>query len=90
MNGAYMIEGAETNIEMLSTVALQLSQMQKVPKPMMEAFQALAFLIDKAHQKQLIGMMSVIVEKSLDTVLGNAKLDASGKSKIYLSMLSRA
>ena len=75
MNRAYMIEGAETNIEMLSTVALQLSQMQKLPKPTMEAFRALAFLIDEAHQKQLVKMMSVVVEKSLDTILGNAKLD---------------
>jgi len=75
MNRAYVIEGAETNIEMLSTVTLQLSQMQKLLKPAMQAFQALAFLIDRAHQKQFIGMMSDIVEKSLDTVLGNAKLD---------------
>jgi len=75
MNRAYVIEGAETNIEMLSTVTLQLSQMQKLLKSAMEAFQALAFLIDRAHQKQFIGMMSDIVEKSLDTVLGNAKLD---------------
>lgn len=55
VNGAYVIEGAEMNMEMLSTVALQLSQMQKLPKPVMEAFQALAFLIDEAHKKQLWG-----------------------------------
>jgi hypothetical protein len=75
MNGAYVIEGAETNLEMLSTVVLQLSQMQKLPKSVMEAFRALAFLIDEAHQKQLVGMMSDLVEKSLNTVLGSAKLD---------------
>ncbi|KAF8805088.1 hypothetical protein BYT27DRAFT_7105687, partial [Phlegmacium glaucopus] len=75
MNGAYIIEGAETTMEMLSTVALQLSQMQKIPKPAMEAFRALAFLIDEAHQKQLVGMMSDLVEKSLNTVLGCAKSD---------------
>jgi hypothetical protein len=75
MNGAYVIEGAETNLEMLSTVALQLSQMQKLPKSMMEAFRALAFLIDEAHQKQLVGMMLDLVEKSLNTVLGSAKSD---------------
>jgi len=33
MHGAYMVEGAETSIDMLSTVTLQLSQMQKLPKP---------------------------------------------------------
>jgi hypothetical protein len=73
MLGAYVVEGAETSMDMLSTVALQLSQMQKLPKPAMEAFRALAFLIDDAHQKQLGGMLTDLVEKSLDTTLGRAK-----------------
>ena len=73
MHGAYMVEGAETSMDMLSTVALQLSQMQKLPKFAMEAFRALAFLIDDAHQKQFGGMMTDLVEKSLDTMLGHAK-----------------
>lgn len=85
MNGAYVIEGAETNVEMLSTVALQLSQMQKLPKPAMEAFRALAFLIDEAHQKQLAGMMSDLVEKSLNTVLGSAKSDMEEATSNLLS-----
>jgi len=33
MHGAYMVEEAETSMDMLSTVALQLSQMQKLLKP---------------------------------------------------------
>jgi len=74
MHGAYVIEGVETNLDTLSTITLQLSQMTKLPKPAMEAFQALAFLIDDAQQKQLMGMMSDLVEKSLDTTLGHAKV----------------
>ena len=38
MHGAYVVEGAETSMDMLSTVALQLSKMQKLLKPAMEAF----------------------------------------------------
>jgi hypothetical protein len=68
MSGAYIVKGVETSMDMLSTIALQLSQMQKLPKPAMEAFRALAFLIDEAHQKQLLGTMTYLVEKSLDTV----------------------
>ena len=74
MNRAYVVEGAENSMDMLSMVVLQLFQMQKLPKPVMEAFQALAFLIDNAHQKQLVGMMMDLVEKSLDTMLECAKL----------------
>ena len=74
MNGAYVVEGADNSMDMLSIVALQLSQMQKLLKPAMEAFRALAFLINDAHQKQLVGMMTDLVEKSLDTMLGHAKL----------------
>ena len=73
MHGAYMVEGAETNMDMLSTIMLQLSQMQKLLKPVMEAFQALAFLIDDAHQKQFMEVMTDLVEKSLNTMLGCAK-----------------
>ena len=74
MHGAYIVEGAETSLDTLSTIALQLSQMTKLPKPAMEAFWALAFLIDDAQQKQLMGMMSDLVEKSLDTMLGRTKV----------------
>jgi len=38
MHGAYIVEGAETSLDTLSTIALQLSQMTKLPKPAMEAF----------------------------------------------------
>ena len=79
MHGAYVVEGAETSMDMLSTVALQL------PKPVMEAFQALAFLIDDAHQKQFRGMMTDLVEKSLDTMLGHAKLTMEEVSDNLLS-----
>jgi transcriptional regulator with AAA-type ATPase domain len=85
MHGAYVVEGAETSMDMLSTVALQLSQMQKLPKPAMEAFRALAFLIDDAHQKQLVGMMTDLVEKSLDTMLGRAKSTMEEASDNLLS-----
>jgi len=85
MHGAYMVEGAETGMDMLSTVALQPSQMQKLPKPAMEAFRALAFLIDDAHQKQFGGMMTDLVEKSLDTMLGRAKSTMEEASDNLLS-----
>ena len=38
MHGAYVVERAETSMDMLSMVALQLSQMQKLLKSAMEAF----------------------------------------------------
>jgi hypothetical protein len=85
MHGAYVVEGAETGMDMLSTVALQLSQMQKLPKPAMEAFRALAFLIDDAHQKQFGGMMTDLVEQLLDTILGRAKLTMEEASDNLLS-----
>jgi hypothetical protein len=85
MHGAYVVEGAETSMDMLSTVALQLSQMQKLLKPAMEAFRALAFLIDDAHQKQFGGMMTDLVEKSLDTMLGRAKSTMEEASDNLLS-----
>ena len=89
MHGAYMVEGAESSLDMLSTIALQLSQMQKLLKPAMEAFQALAFLIDNAHQKQFMGVMTDLVEKSLDTMLGCTKLTMEEASdNLLLAVLS--
>jgi hypothetical protein len=85
MHGAYVVKGAETSMDMLSTVALQLSQMQKLPKPAMEAFRALASLIDDAHQKQFVGVMTDLVEKSLDTMLGRAKSTMEEASDNLLS-----
>jgi hypothetical protein len=85
MHGAYVVEGAETSMDMLSTVALQLSQMQKLPKPATEAFRALAFLIDDAHQKQFVGARTDLVEKSLDTILGHAKSTMEEASDNLLS-----
>ena len=85
MHGAYMVEGVETSMDMLSMVALQLFQMQKLLKPVMEAFQALAFLIDNAHQKQFVGMMTDLVEKLLDTMLGCTKLTMEEASNNLLS-----
>jgi hypothetical protein len=85
MHGAYVVEGAETSMDMLSTVALQLSQMQKLLKPAMEAFRALAFLIDDAHQKQFVGVMTDLVEKSLDTTIENTKSTMEEVLDILLS-----
>ncbi|KAF8800489.1 hypothetical protein BYT27DRAFT_7200088 [Phlegmacium glaucopus] len=90
MNGAYVIEGAETNMEMLSTIALQLSQMQKLPKPGMEAFRALAFLIDEAHQKHLLGTITDLVEKTIITVMGSTKSDMEEASEKLLSAATSA
>ena len=71
--GAFMVEGMETSMGMLSTVTLQLSQMPKLTKPTIEAFRALAFLIDEASQKQIADVIMDHIEKSLDTVLGHVK-----------------
>ena len=66
INGAYVIEGIEANLEMLSTVALQLSQMPKLTKPMIEAFWALAFLMEEARQKILAKSVIDILEKLIN------------------------
>ncbi|KAF8231878.1 hypothetical protein L208DRAFT_1274819 [Tricholoma matsutake] len=71
--GAFMVEGMETSMGMLSTVMLQLSQMLKLTKPAIEAFRALAFLIEEVSQKQIAGMITDHIEKLLDTMLGRVK-----------------
>jgi hypothetical protein len=71
--GAYMIEGVEVPMGMLSAIALQLSQLPRLTKPAIEGFRALAFLIDEASQKQLAEAITKYVEKSLNTVLGHVE-----------------
>jgi hypothetical protein len=49
MYGAYVVEVAETSMNMLSMLTLQLSQGQRLLKPAMEAFRVLAFPVEAAR-----------------------------------------
>lgn len=71
--GAFVVEGMEFSMGMISTIALQLSQMPKLAKPAVEGFRALAFLIDEASQKQLMDTIAKQVEEALDSAMKNVK-----------------
>jgi hypothetical protein len=57
----------------------------EIAEPAMEAFRALALLIDDTHQKQFVGAMTDLVEKSLDTTIGHTKMTMEEVSDILLS-----
>ena len=72
MAGSYLEEETEMMMDVLRWIALGMSGYPGLSEAVVGAFQAIAYLIDEIHQKEQATVITDLVEKSLEVVLGHA------------------